>query len=156
MNEWIIVITLVLLGLALVIVEVIFIPGTTLVGVAGLVCLIVGILLSFRYFGSETGWLTLGGSTAASGVLLYTAFRTDVWRRFALKGSIDSKVNEIEVQNFFIGMEGVALSALRPMGKGEFGNITTEVRTNGEYVDAGKPIRVVKVSSNQIIVEIIN
>jgi membrane-bound ClpP family serine protease len=156
MAEWTIVISLVLFGLLLVIVEVIFIPGTTFVGVAGFVCMIVGVILAFGYFGGETGWITLGGATAASGILIYIAFRTNVWRRFAINTSIDSKVNEIEGQKFMVGMEGVALSALRPIGNGEFGSNVAEVRTLGEYVEAGSRIRILKVSTNQIIVQIIN
>jgi membrane-bound ClpP family serine protease len=153
MAEWSIVILLVLLGLVLVVIEVIFIPGTTLVGAVGFVSMIVGIILAFKYFGAETGWLTLGGSTAASGVFLYVAFRTNVWKRFALKASIDSKMNEVEATKFVVGMEGIALSALRPAGNGEFGGNVAEVRTNGEYIGAAESIRIVKVSSNQIIVE---
>jgi membrane-bound ClpP family serine protease len=153
MAAWSIVILLVLLGLALVIIEVIFIPGTTVVGIAGFISMIIGIVLSFSYFGAETGWLTLGSSTAASGIFLYLAFRTNMWKRFALHSSIDSKVNEIEGIKFVVGLEGLALSALRPGGKGEFGGNVTEVRTAGEYVDAGESIRIVKVSTNQIIVE---
>jgi membrane-bound ClpP family serine protease len=153
MAEWSIVILLVLLGLVLVIVEVIFIPGTTLVGVAGFVSMVVGIIFSFKYFGAETGWLTLGVSTAISGIFLYLSFRTNVWKRFALKASIDSKVNEIEATMFVVGMEGIALSALRPVGKGEFGGNVAEVRTNGEYIEAAESIRIIRVSSNQIIVE---
>lgn len=156
MAEWTIVILLVLFGLLLVIVEVIFIPGTTFVGVAGFVCIIVGVILAFKYFGSETGWITLGGATAASGVLLYLAFRTNSWRRFAINTSIDSKVNEVEEMKFPVGMQGVALSALRPIGKGEFGGNVAEVRTLGEYVEAGSRIHIIKVSTTQIIVEIIN
>lgn len=156
MAEWTIVISLVLFGLLLIIVEIIFIPGTTFVGVAGFVCLITGVIFAFKYFGGETGWMTLGGATAASGVLLYVAFRSNVWRRFAINTSIDSKVNEVEALKFPVGMEGVALSALRPIGKGEFGGNVTEVRTHGEYVEAGRRIRIIKVSTTQIIVEIIN
>jgi membrane-bound ClpP family serine protease len=115
--------------------------------------MIVGIIFSFRYFGAETGWLTLGGSTAASGLFLYLSFRTNVWKRFALKASIDSKVNEIEATKFVVGMEGIALSALRPVGNGEFGGNVVEVRTNGEYVEAAESIRIIKVSPNQVIVE---
>lgn len=155
MAEWTIVIFLVLFGLLLVIVEVIFIPGTTFVGVAGFVSMIVGIIFAFKYFGGETGWIALGSSTAASGILLYIAFRTNAWRRFAINTSIDSKVNEIEALKFTVGLEGVALSALRPIGNGEFKGNVAEVRTQGEYVEAGSRIRIVKVSINQIIVEII-
>jgi len=156
MAEWTLVICFVLFGLLLVIVEVIFIPGTTVVGIAGFISMIVGIIFSFKYFGGETGWITLGGATAASGVLLYVALRTNIWRRFAINSSIDSKVNEIEAMKFGVGMEGIALSALRPIGKGEFGGNVAEVRTMGEYVEAGSRVRIVKVSINQIIVEIIN
>lgn len=156
MSEWIIVVLLVLFGLALVIVEVIFIPGTTFVGVIGFVSMIIGVILSFGYFGAETGWFTLAGSTAASGIILYLALRTNVWRRFAINTSIDSKMNEVEQVKFKVGLEGIALSALRPIGKGEFGGEVTEVRTNGEYVEAGTSIRIVKVTTNQVIVEIIN
>jgi membrane-bound ClpP family serine protease len=153
MAAWTIVILLVLLGLVLVIIEVIFIPGTTFVGVAGFVAMVAGIIFSFKYFGSETGWLTLGGSTAVSGLIIYLSFRTNVWKRFALKDSIDSKVNEIEAGKFYVGMEGIALSALRPGGKGEFAGNVAEVRTNGEYVETAESIRIVRINPNQIIVE---
>jgi membrane-bound ClpP family serine protease len=153
MTAWSIIILLVLLGLALVIIEIIFIPGTTLVGVAGFVSMIVGIVLSFAWFGRETGWLTLGSSTAVAGVILYVSFRTHVWRRFALGTTIDGKVNEIDTKSFVEGLEGLALSALRPVGKGEFGGNVVEVRTAGEYIDAGESIRIIKVSTNQVIVE---
>jgi len=156
MAEWTIILLLILFGLALIIVEVIFIPGTTFVGVLGLVSMIIGIILSFSKFGSEAGWLTLAASTVASGVLLYVSFRTNTWRRFALNSTIDSKMNEIELLKFSVGMEGVALSALRPIGKGEFDDEILEVRTNGEYVEAGSKIRIVRVTTNQVLVEIIN
>ena len=58
-----------------------------------------------------------------------------------------------ERMNFVVGLEGLALSALRPVGKGEFGGNVAEVRTSGEYIDAGMSIRIIKVSSNQILVE---
>jgi membrane-bound ClpP family serine protease len=156
MADWTIIILLILFGLALIIVEVIFIPGTTFVGVLGFVSMIIGIVVSFSKFGSETGWLTLAGSAVATGALLYVSFRTNTWKRFAINSSIDSKMNEIELLKFSIGMEGVALSALRPIGKGEFDGEVLEVRTNGEYVEAGSKIRIVRVTTNQVLVEIIN
>jgi membrane-bound ClpP family serine protease len=156
MAEWTIVVALLVIGLLLIVVEVIFIPGTTFVGVGGFVSMIIGVSLAFKYFGAETGWTTLGGTTAATGVLLYFAFKANVWKRFALRSSIDSKVNEIEELKFPVGLEGVAVSALRPGGKGEFGPKTVEVRTGGEYVEAGSRIKVARIVHNQIIVEIIN
>jgi len=156
MIEWITVISLVLLGLALIVAEIIFVPGTTLVGVVGFGFLIVGVGLSFRYFGTETGWITVGVTSVASGAILYYAFSANVWGKFSLKTSSEGKVNEGELDELKVGAEGLTVSALRPIGKAELNNKTFEVKTQGEYLDSGKRIRVIKILSNQIFVEPIN
>ncbi|MBK5280359.1 MAG: NfeD family protein [Bacteroidia bacterium] len=153
MIEWMTVISLILFGLALLVAEIIFVPGTTLVGLFGFVFLAVGVYLSFNYFGQEIGWITVGGSAVASGVLFYLAFKSNLWGRFSLKSSSDSKVNEGELDGLKEGEEGIAMSALRPSGKAELMNKSFEVRTQGAYVDSGTRIRIIKILSNQIIVE---
>ncbi|MBP9926119.1 MAG: hypothetical protein KBF45_08990 [Cyclobacteriaceae bacterium] len=156
MVEWITVISLILFGLFLIIAEIIFVPGTTIVGILGFVFLVGGVVLSFSYFGSETGWITVGVSAAVSGLILYYSFKTNVWGRFSLKSSIDSKVNEGELDSLTVGMEGQTTSALRPIGKANLGDRIYEVKTLGDYLDSGSHIRVLKIISNQIIVEQIN
>jgi membrane-bound ClpP family serine protease len=156
MIEWITVLSLILFGLILIVVEILFVPGTTLVGVLGFLFLLFGIGYSYSYFGSETGWITLGATGVASGLILYFAFKANVWGRFALKTSINSKVNEGEVDLLVVGEEGIAISALRPVGKAELGKRLYEVKTNGEYVDSGSRVRITKIFMNQIIVEPIN
>ena len=156
MVEWSTVLSLISFGLILVVAEIIFVPGTTLVGVIGFCFLIVGVGLSFKYFGSEIGWIMLGSTSVACGGLLYFSFTTDVWKRFSLKTSNKSKVNEGELDQLQVGMEGQTISALRPIGKAELNNQTVEVKTNGEYLDSGSRIKIVKIVSNQIIVEPIN
>ena len=156
MTEWSIIISLIALGLVLIIIEIIFVPGTTFVGVGGFVFLVIGIFLSFKYFGRETGWTIVGISSVISGGLFYYSFKADVWSRFALKSTIDSKVNEGELAHLSPGQEGITISALRPVGKAELLNKLFEVKTLGEYVDSGTRIRIIKILSNQIIVEPIN
>jgi membrane-bound ClpP family serine protease len=154
--EWSIVISLLVFGLVLVVAEIVFVPGTTVVGLIGFCFLIVGVGLSFKYFGGEIGWVTLGVTSVACGGLLYFSFTTDAWKRFSLKSAINSKVNEGELDNLKVGMEGQTVSALRPMGKAELNNQTVEVKTNGDYLDSGSRIKIIKIISNQIIVEPIN
>ena len=151
--EWSIIITLIAFGLLLIVAEIIFVPGTTVVGFLGFGILLVGIFLSFRYYGSDAGWITLGLSSVAAGLVFYFSFRTNVWKKFALKSAIKSKVNENAFEGLAPGQEGIALSALRPAGKGEVANRVFEVRTNGEYVDRGTRFRIIKIALNQIIVE---
>jgi membrane-bound ClpP family serine protease len=156
MVEWTTVTSLILFGLLLLIAEIIFVPGTTVVGLVGFVFMAVGVGLSFRYFGSETGWTIVGGSSVVTGLLLYLAFKANVWSKFALKSSSDSKVNEGELKDLKPGLEGTALSALRPVGKAEVLGRTYEVRTNGEYIETGTRIKIIRITSNQIYVEPIN
>ncbi|MFN7261783.1 MAG: NfeD family protein [Cyclobacteriaceae bacterium] len=156
MAEWSTVISLVVFGLILVVAEVIFVPGTTVVGIIGFCFLVVGVGLSFKYFGSEVGWVMLGTTSVACGGLLYFSFTTNMWSRFSLKSSNKSKVNEGELDQLLVGMEGTTISALRPIGKAELNNQIVEVKTNGDYLDSGSRIRVIKIVSNQIIIEPIN
>ncbi len=153
MIEWIIILSLITFGLAVVVIEIIFIPGTTVVGLVGIVFMILGMGLSFKYFGGSVGWLTTGGTAVASGVVLYLAFKSNVWGRFSLKTTIDSKVNEGELISVIAGLEGVTVSALRPIGKAELNNKTYEVRTMGTYLEPGTRIRVQQVKDHQIFVE---
>ncbi len=156
MIEWITVISLILFGLFLIIAEIIFVPGTTLVGILGFIFLLLGVGLSFNYFGSETGWITVGISAVASGLILYFSFKANIWGRFSLKSSIQSKVNEGDLDSLIVGAEGITVSALRPVGKATLGEKMYEVKTLGEYLDSGSRVRVIKIIMNQIIVEPIN
>lgn len=151
--EWLTVISLVVIGIALLIVEIIFVPGTTIVGIIGLILAIIGIALSFKYFGNATGWITLGGTSVLSGAMLYWSFRTRAWERFALKSTIEGRVNEVDTDTLKAGEEGQTVSALRPMGKAELHGKMVEVTTLGNYVESGTRIRIVRVSTNQIVVE---
>ena len=153
MIEWLIVLSLILFGLALIVAEIVIVPGTTLVGIVGFVCLVLGTGLSFRYFGSNMGWSVTGGTAVASGLILYYSFKANVWGRFSLKSTSASKVNEGELSDVVTGIEGVTLSALRPSGKAEMNNKVYEVRTMGNYLEPGTKIRVIQILTNQIIVE---
>lgn len=153
MITWLVIIGLILFGLGLIIIEVIFVPGTTIVGILGIILAGVGIYLSFTNFGNNVGTVVLVGTAFIALIALVTSFRTGVWKKFALKDQISSKFNEhieIAMQE---GDEGVALSSLKPIGKAEINEKVFEVKTNGNYVDAGERVKVIKIDKNKIIVE---
>lgn len=151
--EWIIVAALIFFGILLVIAEIIFVPGTTLVGIIGAIFMIAGVASSFSYFGQQGGWYTLGGTTVASAIIVYYAFKANVWGKFSLKTSSEGKVNEGVLAGLEVGQQGVAISSLRPSGKAEINDKTYEVKTLGAFVDAGTRLKIIKVNTNQIIVE---
>lgn len=150
---WLVIALLIALGLLLVIIEVVFIPGTTVVGVIGVILSVAGVIFSYTEFGSTVGFLILISTAVVMGLLLYYSFRSNSWDKFALKTSINSKNNEGFLESFSIGEEGVCLSTLRPMGKAEFNKRVVEVASaDGSYVEEGTRIRIKEVSAAGIIV----
>jgi membrane-bound ClpP family serine protease len=143
---------LILIGLVLIVVEIIFVPGTTLVGVLGLGFAGLGVFLGFVTYGDEVGlWLLVGTSVASIGVLLLS-LRNKSWRQFSLDKTINSRVNEDDVM-VEVGARGITLSALRPMGKAELEGRVFEVRTFGHHLPEKTEVRVSKVVDRTIYVE---
>ncbi|MDH5250343.1 MAG: hypothetical protein OEW40_15205 [Cyclobacteriaceae bacterium] len=153
---WIIILSLLFIGLTLIIVELVFVPGTTVVGLLGLIFAIVGIVISYNQFGNEVGFYLLLAMLAATLGALFYSFRSGAWSRFSLKSSMDSKVNEGIMTAVHIGDEGITVSTLRPIGKAEFNNKTFEVKTAGNYVERGEKVKITQIESHQIVVEPIN
>jgi membrane-bound ClpP family serine protease len=153
MLTWIIIISLLLIGLTLLIVELIFIPGTTVVGVLGLIFAVVGVVISYAQFGNDVGLYVLIATLTITAVAVFFSFRSGVWSKFSLKSSIKSRVNEESTHALQPGDTGITRSALRPMGTAEFNNQLVEVRTLGQFVENGKTVKIISVEANRIVVE---
>lgn len=154
--EWITVISFIAIGLGLIVVEIIFVPGTTIVGIMGAGIAVIGVILGFHFFGRQTGWIILGTSIVAGAGMIYWSLRSKPWTQFSLKDSIDSRVNEGALNDLQVGQEGVAVSSLRPMGKAEFNGKMYEVTTAGNFVASKEKLKIIKLSPNQILVEPVN
>lgn len=153
MVMWVIIFSLLLIGLTLLVVEIIFIPGTTVVGILGVIFSIVGIVITFKHFGSETGYYVLTGTGIATIGALYYSFKSGTWNKLALNSSIKSKVNEGSMSGLRVGDEGITVSSLKPSGKAEFNGENFEVRTTGNYVEPKSKVRIIRIESQQILVE---
>lgn len=150
--DWIIVLALVVLGVGLLLMEFIFIPGTTVVGFVGLGCAALGVYWAYEMFGVIAGTSVLSVSMLVTLGGLYYGLKSGAWEKLSLKNKITSKVNEDQLMPI-VGEEGRATSALRPTGTGEFNEQLYEVLTFGGLVDAGKKIRVIKVEGRKVWVE---
>jgi membrane-bound serine protease (ClpP class) len=52
-----------------------------------------------------------------------------------------------------IGTTGTTSSYLRPIGVADFGNGPVEVTTEGEFIEQGRPVRILRIEAHHIIVE---
>lgn len=149
------IIFLIILGLLLFIVEFMLIPGVTIAGIGGAACLLTAIVFSFASFGTGTGLLVLGITVLIMVILTVLMLKAGTWKKFALKTSIDSKVDNVGADEGRVkaGDRGVTVTRLVPGGK---------VLVNGEYfeaksidilIDPGQEIEVVKIDDNKLIVK---
>ncbi|PIB37589.1 hypothetical protein BFP72_15730 [Reichenbachiella sp. 5M10] len=153
--DWIIIGLLILAGIGLIIIEIVFVPGTTIVGIAGFLVGGYGIYHSYELFGTMTGHWVLAASVTVGVCAIVYSFKSNTWSRFALKGSIQSKVNENLGSTLVLGQEGVTRSSLKPIGKADFGDVVVEVRSSGQFVEENKAIKIAKMDGNKIYVELI-
>ena len=118
MLEWIAVILLILFGLGFIIAEIIFVPGTTLLGLMGLLFTIIGIVISFISFGTGIGVSVLIISAVIGLSAIIYSFKTGVWKKFALNDTNKSKFNEGEKEELQVGEEVLLLLHCVQWGKG--------------------------------------
>lgn len=151
--DWITVIGLVLLGIFLLVAEIIFVPGTTIVGILGLLFSIYGIYLSYDYFGAITGSIFLVSALLINVIALVVAFKGKSWERFSLKSSITGKFNEDFKPELNEGDVGQSISSLKPMGKALFNDIEIEVQSNGGYINENVEIEILRIESRKYFVQ---
>lgn len=151
--EWLIIIGLMLLGTFLIVAEVIFVPGTTVVGILGFAFSAYCIYLGYDYFGTSTGTLILIGGLIINIVALVLAFKSKSWERFSLKNTMTGRYNDDFKFELKIGARGKTVSSLKPIGKALFEDREIEVRSHGGYVDENVEIEVIKVDSSKVFVQ---
>ena len=151
---WII-LTIILLGLVLVFLEIFLIPGTTLFGIVGGVALLIGVLLVYSTYGSKWGNITALTTGVAVIISVVVGFKVIQSNKLAMKAEITGKVNEIEKNLYNIGDKGIAVSELRPNGKGMFNGNKIDIYSNGEYIQRDTAVEIIKITNDKIFVKTI-
>src|SRR5437667_2654874 len=170
------VVGLFVLGLVLVMIEILFFAHSTIVfGVVGVFLMLASLLCAMidRYPG-ETFFPT--GSMLAMPLLnlfiaITAAFiiiallarylpRTSIYRRFALITSNPPGPSLAGVPREFAtplalmpGMQGTALTILRPSGKARFADHVVDVVTEGEFIAPQTPITVIQTDGMRVVVK---
>lgn len=150
---WFVLTALLLIGLVLVSTEIIFVPGTTLVGIIGLLFTAAGIYYAFLKLDPQVAWGIVGVTLFLNLSVLAFAFRSGVWKRFALKDTISSRSFDDRLSGLETGMEGTAISDIRPIGKAEFADRIYEVKSDAGLVKAGTKVYIHKLENNKIIIK---
>jgi membrane-bound ClpP family serine protease len=150
---WFILSTLLLIGLILVIAEILFVPGTTIVGIIGVLVTAVGIYYAFVTFDNQVAGLVLIAALVLNfGAIIY-GFRTGAWKKFALKSAIKSRAFDDRLKGLEIGMKGITISDVKPIGKAEIGEGIYEVKSESGFISVGTSVFITKLENNTIIIK---
>ena len=156
--ELLVPVALILVGLALVIVEVTLVPGLNVVGVGGVVGMGVGVVMAFVEFGPAGGLVALVGTLVAASGLVYALKESGAWSRFVLTDSLrrDAGADRVEqeTRSRLLGQTGRAVTPLRPGGVAEIGGQRVEVTTEGAFVASGSRLRVVAIDRRHTFVRV--
>jgi membrane-bound serine protease (ClpP class) len=155
---------LVLGGLLLLAIEVLVIPGFGIAGLLGIAALIAGLVMGMTGEGNTAQLLTLVAARLVFSVLVaiglsLLALRMLTYmpggRRLILQTELDAGhgwTSPPPEDSHWLGRQGVAHSVLRPSGIAEIEGHRLDVVSDGEMVDAGRPIEVIRVDGNRIVV----
>ncbi len=169
MTDWVD-LALILAGFLLILAEVFLLPGFGLAGILGFVCLIGGAYLALvkapmPEFAWEYGHMNEALYTLCVGFFSFIAFvvvsgfvlpYTPLGNFLVLSTALNSDAGytaqtTVEAQAS-LGLQGVVHSALRPAGKGRFGNQKMDVVTRGEFLDKDTPIKIIQSDGNRYVV----
>ncbi len=163
-------IALFVVGLLLIAVEILLIPGFGVAGIVGIVCVLAGMIFSLQRFTIPTmphqyevfGWNlvtvlgTLIGSIVVFAIIAHYMPSTPYLRRVVLTTTQETASGQFTVaeasRQQLLGAEGVTITKLRPAGRAEFDEEIVDVVAEGEYLEQGEKIKVTNIRGNRVVV----
>ena len=168
-----------ILGVVLLMVELLVIPGFGVAGVAGILCIMFGLFgMLIRNTPDEIPWprdaiawseLASQLSGIAAGLLAFVVlavlfarympqlplFRSLILAPVAKPGPSPAVVTDLPGEaatTLVVGEQGVTVSPLRPAGQARFGTRVVDVVAGGEFVPVAAPVRIVEIHGNRVVV----
>lgn len=155
-----------IIGLALLLIEIFYIPGFGLLGILGIILMIgsifFGLIGDFPIISENeisNALIQLAGALVASIVFLFVLWKflpgVPIWGRLILSTSENQTEGFTSNPDFtfLIGKRGKALTLLRPAGIALIENKRYDVITEGEFISKGEDVEVVEVVGSKIIVK---
>ncbi len=151
--SWWVIILILIGGWLLVFLEIFFIPGTTVFAIIGSATMVTGIILAYSTFGAVGGTITLVATAVFTIISVVYGFKSGLLKGMMLKSKLEGKTNVIDEAKIKVGDAGKAMSKIAPIGKGLINDESYEVQTQGEWIEEGKPVEVIRIALNKIFVK---
>lgn len=144
---------LIIVAVILFLVELFVIPGISLAGISGLVCILYANYYAFANLGTAGGFITLGVSALACIGALIWFMRSKMLDKLALKKNIDSTVDKTAEKSINVGDTGISTTRLAQIGYAEINGKIVEVKSTDGFLNEKTPIIVRRITDGTILVE---
>ena len=154
--EWIYSLALLVLGFALVLLEIFVIPGLNIFGVVGFLTTVAGIGYAYINMGGLAAGVVAGLGLVGTAVLVRLILKARAWNRLVLNEGMTRKAGYDSVDSSrenLLGQTGEVLTTLRPAGRAQFGERVVDVVSEGGYIERGQQVEVLKVAGNRVVVQ---
>lgn len=148
------VVILALCGVALLVVEIFFIPGVGMAGIVGSLCMAAAVFFAYYLVGSMAGHITLACMLLVLAFSVWLIFKNRTLEKIALKTDINSKVDLISSLGVKEGDEGITISRLAPMGKIRVSDKEIEAKSISSFIDQNTTVEIVTFEGNTAIVKL--
>lgn len=150
------IIFLIVIGIILILLEFLVIPGTTIAAIAGFILAGSGVYLSYSTYGTNAGHLVLGITVVSTVLAVVFSLRSKTWKKAMLDTEITGVANTYQMDKIAVGDTGKTMSRLAPMGKVMINDIIYEAKSFSQFVDPQTEIEILKIENNIIIVKPLN
>jgi len=149
------IIILIIVGLLLLLVETLLIPGFAVTGILGIGCMGAACWLAFTRIGTTAGVIVTIICILLAVALLVWVMRSSTWKKATLNTKIDAKVDvNADKTGIAVGTRGTAITRLAPMGMVRFEDGTkAEVSSADGFLDQGCEVEVSSVEGEKIFIK---
>jgi membrane-bound ClpP family serine protease len=148
-----IIILFIILGVVLLWVEFLVVPGITIAGIGGVLLIGTGIYLSYNIYGAPMGNYVLLGSVLFMFISVYFSLKSKTWKRSMLDFKLEGRVNTFDVTTIKTGDTGRTVTRLAPIGKVVVNGVYYDAKSSDNIINPNTEITVVKILSDKLIVK---
>ena len=142
------------LGSGLIILEA-FMPGFGVAGISGLLLEFAAIFCCWKLFGIGTALLAFVVVVVLIGVALLISYRSALNGRLSKSPLVlkdaEAPAGETKPEHW-VGMEGVAVTSLRPAGQIEIDGTRLNAATDGTFIERGTPVLVTGMEGDHYVI----
>ena len=142
-----------LFGIILLLVEIFFLPGISIAGIAGVAFMIGGIVYAFTV-DTAYGFYTIIISVVALSLAIWYFMKSKTLDKMSLHTNIDAKVETVDESIIKIGDKGITVSRLAPVGKVKINGETVEAKSLFDFIDEDTEVEVVAVNATNVEVRV--